>query len=212
LTSATPRLLRDADALQSAPCLRFADWLAATGRSDDAAPKSQVDPQALRGILPHIMLLTVEAGLTAGAPPRLRYTLVGEHIAEHYEPLKGRYVDELELGAWRDYWLEAVARPVRERLATSDTCTVEWQQRDHLMLEYIFAPVVRDGTDEVIQLVCCVTFFYEGTGRILTPSDPPIEATPPQPIPIGGAPDRSAAAKPSATPPPPTRRGPAGSR
>lgn len=176
MTSARPRLLRDADMLDSAPCRQFADWLAQTGGPDDAAAKSQVDPQALRHILPHMMLMAVERGAAPSAPPRLRYTLVGHHIAEHYEPLKGRYVDDLALGDWRDYWLEAVERPVRERLATCDKCRVEWQNRDHLMLEYIFAPVVRDGTDEVIQLACCVSFFYKSIRKAPSPVDPPVEA------------------------------------
>ncbi|MEQ8604369.1 MAG: hypothetical protein RIB45_13720 [Marivibrio sp.] len=189
MTRAEPRLLRDAATFQSAPCRRFAAWLGDQDRDDDAAPKSQVDPHRLRDILPHLMLMAVEPADAPGAPPRLRYTLVGEHIAEYYEPLKGRYVDELELGDWRDYWLEAVRRPARERLATCGVCSVEWQGRDHLMLEYVFAPVVRDGTDEVVQLVCCVSFFYESTGKVMKATDPPFAVTPPQPTPVGVEPD-----------------------
>ena len=195
MTIARPRLLlHDADSLQSKPCRLFAAWLADHGRTGGAAPKSKVDPQTLRGILPHIMLMDVEpAGPDAPAgagDPRFRYRLVGEHIAEHYEPLKGRYVDELELGAWRDYWLEAVARPARELRATCDLCSVEWQGRDHLLLEYIFAPVVADGTDRPVQLICCVSFFYEADGTVLKTSNRPPDATPPLATPISAQPDR----------------------
>jgi len=108
----------------------------------DMPSRAEIDPAALKSILPHIMMLTVES-----EPFRVCYRLVGTEIVRFAKfDFTGRYADALnfqdEDGAdWTEYYRQAVAarRPGRGLVYwTIDGPLRRW-------IEFLVCPLSSDG-------------------------------------------------------------------
>jgi len=150
----------------------FDIWSARTA-SGAAFTRADFDPLTLPAkIIPHLMLLRAEQD-DAGNP-RLRYTLSGTHLDQHYhEPLTGRCVDELETQNWKCFWNSSYALALVDNRPVKGLVSIGWQEREHILAEYVFLPMSYTGA-EIDSLACSVVFFQAGGGRF-----PDLLETPP---------------------------------
>lgn len=117
--------------------------------------RRDIDPSALRRILPHIQITEVIDGGS-----RFRYRLVGTAIVEAFgAEFTGKYVDELVTGE-RDAFVHACYRAVREarRPAVVRSKYVTTKDID-LTANRVLMPLSEDGS-EVHQILGALTFEF----------------------------------------------------
>ena len=168
------RRAESADGFLSAKCATGFAWYRERSPALEPIRRTDVDPFSMQGFLEHIMLVDVEyPAATPGSladdkarrtdrrramRPWFRFSLVGGHIDANYdERLKGRYLHDLDLNVWRNYWLNVYELPVRERYPVTDRVNVVWRDMDFMSMEYVLIPV--DGPSGAVDRLLIVAEF-----------------------------------------------------
>lgn len=111
--------------------------------------------------LPYLMILDAE--FVAKDVPRLRWRLVGTHVASNYdEPLQNAAVDALDTRAWKTFWNSSYALAIVDNRPVKGLVSLGWRERHFILAEYIFLPMHR-ASDTPDQLICAVEFFAADT-------------------------------------------------
>ncbi len=129
-------------AILSADLRQLYDYWLAQHAGDRPPARADIDPTEIPRLLPDLLLVEV-----VEAPAlRFRFRLAGTRFTQLYgENVTGRWLDELMLGDWQDFWrqeYEAVAIGWEPRHGTT---AVVWQQRDYIRFEWILLPLVTRG-------------------------------------------------------------------
>ena len=109
--------------------------------AEDRPPaRAEIDPLDVPPLLPDLLLVDVDWSF---AKPRFRFRLAGTRFTRLYaEEITGRWLDELLLGVWQDYWeaeYTAVAQQWEPRYGVN---AAVWQGREHVRFEWILLPLV----------------------------------------------------------------------
>lgn len=134
-------------------------WLTRSAGGSRIPDKAGFDPLEMRSFLPNVILIDRER-----AGGRFRYRLAGTKICEVYglDP-KGRYVDEVLRGAYRDYILGVYDRVVRQNVCVycETHLTVEDGADKHV--ERIICPITTNGVEvDCLFIVQHYVGFAEG--------------------------------------------------
>jgi hypothetical protein len=116
-------------------------WLSKKGRRR-APARADLDPVEIPTLMPHILLIDVEA-----APRRFRVRLMGTAVVNGLgRDLTGRYLDELALNEIQ----RAMFAEYRHVAQTGEPACATWEYtRDdgrHVQFERLVLPLSRDGT------------------------------------------------------------------
>ena len=139
--------------LKSARLKRFYRYWDEKRHGRRAPGRRDIDPTEIADLLPNLFLLDVE-----DSPRRYRYRLVGTAFVHNYgEELTGRYVDDMDLGSFKD-----------ESLASLDHVVTGWVpsyirgrflKQDTRRLEFCrLALPLSSAGDRVDQIVGCMIF------------------------------------------------------
>lgn len=116
-------------------------WLTRSAGGSRIPDKAGFDPQEMRSFLSNVLLIDRES--TTG---RFRYRLAGTEICDVYglEP-KGRYVDELLHGEYRDFILGLYDRVVRENVCVYCETHLQIEMGAEKHVERLICPTTTNG-------------------------------------------------------------------
>lgn len=133
----------------SSPVLRdlLGYWRSLT--ADARIPtRADVDPQAMRPWLPHVMLVDVQF-----APRRFRWRLIGTHVTQTLgRDVTGRWFDELYDPPILTGMCEAYSHSVDRRAPVRFTGRADFAHKTHVAFESLHMPLV-DAGDRVNMLL-----------------------------------------------------------
>jgi hypothetical protein len=111
--------------------------------------RADLDPVAIRHLLPGISILDVGARFDA-----LRYRLAGTRLHDIFGcEVTGLSVFDLRLGAKRRYWLSAYRRVVEQHMPMQGAVKGPVAGRDHVVLFWLRLPLSEDG--EAVSKILC---------------------------------------------------------
>jgi hypothetical protein len=147
------------------------DWWSSKRGSSGVPDRADLDPLALRKLLPNIIISEVEA-----APFRIRYRLVGTKIVDVTNfNFTGRYLDEILAGSDMP-WLDFYETVYRSRAPLLGSITERTTAGDTFTYEFGIFPMTTGGT-EVKQFVSIEDYFnFNRTSAELQPWPPPNKA------------------------------------
>jgi hypothetical protein len=129
-------------------------WHAAHGPSGGIPDRKDVDPIALKALLPNILIAEAEH-----APFRIRYRLVGtKSTAVTGFDITGRYLDELLSAEADTPWLEYYHRVYQSRAPLLGSTTVPTTSGGHFSYEFGIFPLTLGG-DRVEQFIAVEDYF-----------------------------------------------------
>ena len=142
-------------------------WLEKAGAR--AMPqRSDLHPGQFPRLLPYISLVEVEDG-------RCRIRLAGTRLRDVYDrETTGLYVDQLDWGDKRDYWLAAYRRIVEEGKPAQWVIRGPRLHKEHLVQYWLKLPLAREGSEGVAIILCLDNF----QSAVEQPLDRPQAATP----------------------------------
>jgi photoactive yellow protein len=118
-------------------------WLTRSAGGSRIPDKSGFDPIEMRSFLPNVILVDRER-----VTGRFRYRLAGTQICEVYgfDP-KGRYVDEVLRGEYRDYLLDVYRRVADENVCVYCESHLTVEDRIEKHVERIICPITTNGVE-----------------------------------------------------------------
>lgn len=125
--------------------------------------RRDIDPLELgSGILPHLMLVDVEAG------PRFRYRLFGTVVSEHFGmDATGRYIDEVMIGQYKDFILGLYGDVIAMKKPVYSTSVYGPQAERNMLTQRLMLPLSGDGKN-VDMVLGCQVFLYGSPLKTLT--------------------------------------------
>lgn len=133
-----------------------------------ALRRAEIDPTAIKSILPFIILGDIEA-----APFRVHFRLVGTSVVEFSRmDFSGRYLDELSYTA-RDSvdWADCYRHVHGRREAIIGNNEICFQDGKVALYEFAILPLLR-GDDPAGSFIACEA--YEGFDRLVAPDLQPV--------------------------------------
>jgi len=114
----------------------FDYWLEkASGRS--MPERRDISPSHIPRLLPYVSLIDIEPG--AG---RCRIRLAGTRLRDVFDrEITGLYVEDLDCGDNRDYWLAAYARIIEDGKPAQGVIRGPCQQQEHLVQFWLRLPL-----------------------------------------------------------------------
>ena len=120
----------------------------AQGRS--MPERGDIHPSHFPRLLPNISLVDIDEG---GCDCRIR--LAGTRLREVYDrEITGLRIDDLDLGAKRDYWMAAYRRTIEEGKPTQGVIRGPRVNKEHLVQYWLKLPLGRKGGAGVAMLLC----------------------------------------------------------
>lgn len=118
-------------------------WLTRSAGGTRIPDKAGFDPVDMRAFLANVLLIDKEA-----ATGRFRYRLAGTEICDVYglEP-KGRYVDEVLRGEYRDFLIGVYERVVREKVCIYCESHLQVADGAKKHIERIICPMTTNGVE-----------------------------------------------------------------
>lgn len=143
----------NATQLRSALVRSFHDWW--TGHCGDEIPdRSVLDPFALKGFLPYLLISDVES-----VPFRIRFRLVGTNVVEAAGlDFTGQYLDELVSCDSDEPWMENYRQSFDSRLPVFGTSAIPIKFGSSHLYEFGIFPL-RNGGSEITQFVGIEDYF-----------------------------------------------------
>src|SRR6185312_12794369 len=128
-------------------------WIAKTaGRP--MADRSDINPAEIPRLLPFLSLIEIEP-----ASGRYRVRLAGTRLREIYDcETTGLFLDELDWGDKRDYWLAAYHRIASEGKPAQGAVRGPRTQKEHLVQFWLKLPLTH-GSDRVGMILCYDAFL-----------------------------------------------------
>jgi hypothetical protein len=130
------------------------DWWVAQRRASGIPDRSDLDPLALRGLLPNLIISEVET-----EPFRIRYRLVGTKIADVTSfDFTGRYLDEILAEGSETPWMEFYEIIYESRIPLFGSVTERTASGGSFTYEFGIFPLTAGGA-EVRQFVSIEDYF-----------------------------------------------------
>lgn len=145
--------------LHPVPAAAAAYWRSRCPPGGGLPGRQDIDPLAMRGFLPHLMLQ--EITWRGDAPPRLRYRLLGTALVDHYGELTGRWLDEVlapNLLSANEFLATEVAR---RRAPLRNLERAGMRRRDWIIIEGVGMPLASNHVDVDMLMVALVTWPEE---------------------------------------------------
>jgi hypothetical protein len=115
--------------------------------------RSDISPCHFPRMLPGVSLIEVQPETL-----RLRIRLAGTRLREIYDrEVTGCYIDDLDWGDKRDYWMAAFDRTVTERKPSQGVLRGPRLHKEHLVQHWLKLPLSM-GADSVGMLLCFDSF------------------------------------------------------
>lgn len=115
--------------------------------------RADISPAHIPRLLPFISIVEVDS-----ASNRYRVRLAGTRLREFYDQeITGHYVDELDWGDKRDYWMAAYTRIIEEAKPAQGIVRGPRVQKEHLVQFWLKLPLMVRGTG-VGMILCYDTF------------------------------------------------------
>lgn len=110
--------------------------------------RSDIHPADIPRLLPYISLIEVTQG-------RCRIRLAGTRLRDIYDrEITGLFVDDLDWGDKRDYWLAAFRRTVEDGKPAQGVVRGPRVHKEHLVQYWLKLPLGVDGTEGVGMILC----------------------------------------------------------
>lgn len=118
--------------------------------------RSDIEPAELRAVLPHLMMVDVEAG------PRFRYRLFGTAVVEAFgsDPT-GKYIDEVMVGAYKAFLLGLYNDILTSKKPVYSTSIYGGTRDKMLWTQRLMLPLSSDGTS--VDKVLAIQVFIHGS-------------------------------------------------
>lgn len=143
----------NATQLRSALVRSFHDWWT-DHCGDDIPDRSALDPFALKGFLPYLLISDIES-----EPFRIRFRLVGTKVVEAAGlDFTGRYLDELVSCDSDEPWMEDYRQSFDSRLPVLGASAIPIKFGPSHFYEFGIFPL-RNGGSEVTQFVGLEDYF-----------------------------------------------------
>lgn len=109
--------------------------------------RGDINPRDIPRLLPFVSLIEVER-----EPVRYRVRLAGTRLFDFYNgEITGKYVDELEWGAQRDYWISSYRRVADAALPAQGVVRAPFERTEHLTQFWLRLPLAApDGAVRMI--------------------------------------------------------------
>lgn len=119
--------------------------------------RGDIRPADFPRLLPSISLIEV-----CGEEGRFRVRLAGTSLREIYNgEITGCYLDELDWGDKRDYWLAAFQRVVEKGLPAQGVVRAPCSNQDHLVQFWLRLPLT--GAVGGVKMILCYDVFVPAT-------------------------------------------------
>ena len=127
-------------------------WLSCA--KDRSIPsRDDIHPSHFPKLLPYISLIDV-----CPEEKRFRIRLAGTRLRDIYDrEITGRYLDELDWGDKRDYWLSAYSRVARNARPAQGIVRGPRRSKDHIVQFWLRLPLSPDG--EHVSMILCYDAF-----------------------------------------------------
>jgi hypothetical protein len=118
--------------------------------------RRDIHPADIPRLLPYVSLIEVADG-------RCRVRLAGTRLREVYDrEITGLYVDLLDWGDKRDYWLAAYRRPIQEGKPAQGVIRGPRVHKEHLVQYWLKLPLCCPNT-EGVGMILCLDHFQTAT-------------------------------------------------
>jgi hypothetical protein len=129
----------------------FDYWLSAAG-SRQMPARSDIDPQGVTKLLPHIGLIDVANGLEEA-----RFRLAGTKLHDIYgREITGQKLGQVFSGGQSDYWRRAHERILETGAPHHGVVRGPAEGRDHIVLFWLRLPLSQDGL--CVDRILCLDF------------------------------------------------------
>jgi hypothetical protein len=119
--------------------------------------RSEISPGHFPRLLPSVSLVCYEP-----ETQRCRIRLAGTRLRDIYDcETTGRYLDELDWGDKRDYWLAAYHRIAEEGKPTQGVVRGPRTQKEHLVQFWLKLPLTHGG--DKVGMILCYDAFLPGS-------------------------------------------------
>jgi hypothetical protein len=99
--------------------------------------REDINPRDIPRLLPFVSLIEIER-----RPTRYRIRLAGTRLYDVYNgEITGKYVDELDWGAKRDYWISSYRRVVEAALPAQGIVRAPYEMTEHLTQFWLRLPL-----------------------------------------------------------------------
>ena len=109
--------------------------------------RSDINPGDIPALLPYVSLIDIERD-----PLRYRIRLAGTRLYDIYDgEITGKYVEELDWGSSREYWISSYRRVVEGALPAQGVVKSPSERSEHLAQFWLRLPLANaDGTVQMI--------------------------------------------------------------
>lgn len=116
--------------------------------------RQDIRPADIPRLLPHLSLIEVLPD-----DSRCRIRLAGTRLRDVYDrEITGLYIDDLEWGDKRDYWLAAFRRTIEERKPSQGVVRGPRLNKEHLVQYWLKLPLCLNGSGDV-RMMLCLDYF-----------------------------------------------------
>ena len=114
--------------------------------------RTDIHPAHIPRLLPHVSLIEVAGG-------RCRIRLAGTRLRDVYDrEITGLFVEDLDWGDKRDYWLAAFRRTIEEGKPAQGVIRGPRVHKEHLVQYWLKLPMTLEGI-EGVGIILCLDHF-----------------------------------------------------
>jgi PAS domain len=129
------------------------DYWLEMARGRTMPERGDISPTHIPRLLPFISIIEIDS-----ASNRYRVRLAGTKLRDFYDQeITGRYVDDLDWGDKRDYWMAAYTRIIEEAKPAQGIVRGPWVQKEHLVQFWLKLPLMVRGTG--VGMILCYDAF-----------------------------------------------------
>ena len=118
------------------------------------ASRADINPAHIPRLLPYISLVEIDAALD-----RSKVRLAGTRLRDVFDrEITGLTIEELDLGAKRDYWMAAYRHTALDGKPTQGIVRGPRLNKEHLVQYWIKLPLA-DAEGDAVKMVLCLDYF-----------------------------------------------------